>query len=154
MINLNDFREGTNTSKIFGKLRAHVMMKTEIFSTDETNELSINPFPSVAFMQSVNCQLLINNDVCYACKNKVSHIFKRVLKASRTCKIESSNFQNRSPREYNPKGMRYHPIIIGFCLSFASKSKSAYEELRNSTILVLPSSRTLRGLQKCYCTAS
>ena len=150
MINLNDFRKGTNTSEIFGKLRAHVMMKTEIFPTDETNELSINPFHSVTFMQSVNCQLLINNDVCYACKNKVSHIFKRVLKASRTCKIGSSNFQNRSPTEYH----RYHPIIIGFCLSLASKSKSAYEELRNSTILVLPSSRTLRGLQKCYCTAS
>ena len=43
-----------------------------------------------------------------------------------------------------PKGMRYHPMIIRFCLSLASKSKSANEELRNSNILVLPSSRTLR----------
>ena len=40
--------------------------------------------------------------------------------------------------------MRYHPMIIRFCLSLASKSKSANEELRNSNILVLPSSRTLR----------
>ena len=43
----------------------------------------------------------------------------------------------------NPKGMRYHPMIIKFCLSIASKSKSAYEELRNSNILKLPSTRTL-----------
>ena len=35
-------------------------------------------------------------------------------------------------------------MIIRFCLSLASKSKSGYEELRNSNILVLPSSRTLR----------
>ena len=45
---------------------------------------------------------------------------------------------------YNPKGTCYHPMIIRFCLSLASKSKSSYEELRNSSILVLPSSRTLR----------
>ena len=43
----------------------------------------------------------------------------------------------------NPKGMRLHPMIIKFCLSLASKSKSAYEELRNSNILKLPSTRTL-----------
>ena len=27
-------------------------------------------------------------------------------------------------------GMRYHPMIIRFCLSIASQSPSAYEELR------------------------
>ena len=43
----------------------------------------------------------------------------------------------------SPKSCRYHPMIIGFCLSLASKSKSAYEELRNSNILRLPSTRTL-----------
>ena len=42
------------------------------------------------------------------------------------------------------KGIRYHPMIIRFCLSLASKSSSCYEELRNSGVLVLPSQRTLR----------
>ena len=41
-------------------------------------------------------------------------------------------------------GARFHPMIIRFCLSLHAKSPSAYEELRNSNILVLPSSRTLR----------
>ena len=41
------------------------------------------------------------------------------------------------------KGCRYHPMIIRFCLSLASKSKSAYEERRHSNILILPSTRTL-----------
>ena len=35
-------------------------------------------------------------------------------------------------------------MIIRFCLSLAAKSSSCYEELRNSSILVLPSQRTLR----------
>nr|XP_047133158.1 uncharacterized protein LOC124811499 [Hydra vulgaris] len=41
-------------------------------------------------------------------------------------------------------GVRYHPMIIRYCLSIASKSPSAYQEIRNSKILVLPSLRTLR----------
>lgn len=41
-------------------------------------------------------------------------------------------------------GVRYHPMIIRFCLSLASKSPSCYEELRNSGVLVLPSQRRLR----------
>ena len=35
-------------------------------------------------------------------------------------------------------------MIIRFCLSIASKSPSAYEELRSSNILRLPSRKTLR----------
>ena len=41
-------------------------------------------------------------------------------------------------------GVRYHPMIIRFCLSLAAKSPSCYEELRNSKVLVLPSQRRLR----------
>ena len=45
--------------------------------------------------------------------------------------------------------VRYHPMIIKFCLSLAAKSSSAYSDLRydskNDTgVLVLPSLRTLR----------
>ena len=41
-------------------------------------------------------------------------------------------------------GVRYHPMIIRFCLSLAAKSPSCYEELRNSKVLVLPSQRRLK----------
>ena len=48
-----------------------------------------------------------------------------------------------------PSSIRYHPMIIKYCLSLAAKSSSAYSELRydnktGSGILVLPSMRTLR----------
>lgn len=41
-------------------------------------------------------------------------------------------------------GVRYHPMIIRFCLSLAAKSPSCYEELRNSGFLTLPSQRCLK----------
>ena len=41
-------------------------------------------------------------------------------------------------------GVRYHPMLIRYCLSLAAKSPSCYEELRDSNILILPSQRTLR----------
>ena len=41
-------------------------------------------------------------------------------------------------------GVRYHPMIIRFCLSLAAKSPSCYEELRNSKVLKLPSQRCLK----------
>ena len=79
-----DFCKGTNTNDIFGKLRAHVIMKTETFSTNETDWLSIDAFPSVAFMRSVSCQLLVNNDVCYACKTYgQSHFQEQTIKSKR-----------------------------------------------------------------------
>ena len=45
--------------------------------------------------------------------------------------------------------IRYHPMVIKFCLSLAAKSSSAYSDLRcnsktNSGVLILPSLRTLR----------
>ena len=41
----------------------------------------------------------------------------------------------------NPKGRRYHPQFVKFCLSLHAKSSSAYRELQD--ILVPPSERTL-----------
>ena len=42
------------------------------------------------------------------------------------------------------KALCYHPMIIRFSFSLAAKSASAYDELRNSKCLILPSRRTLR----------
>ena len=46
--------------------------------------------------------------------------------------------------EGNSLAIRYHPMIIRFCISLASKSPSAYDELRDTGLLTLPSRRTLR----------
>ncbi|XP_065649371.1 uncharacterized protein LOC136078177 [Hydra vulgaris] len=49
----------------------------------------------------------------------------------------------------SPSEVRYHPMIIRYCLSIASKSPSAYQEIRDSKVLVLPSLRTLRDYKNC-----
>ena len=46
-------------------------------------------------------------------------------------------------------GVRYHPMVIRYCLSLATKSPACYEELRKSKILVLPSQRTLKDYRNC-----
>ena len=49
----------------------------------------------------------------------------------------------------SPKGIRYHPMIIRYCLSLASKSAGAYDEIRydakkGTGFVILPSRRRLR----------
>ena len=44
----------------------------------------------------------------------------------------------------NPKQMRWHPLMVKFCLSLKLKSSSTYEGLYNSGLLRLPSQRTLQ----------
>ena len=46
-------------------------------------------------------------------------------------------------------GVRYHPMVIRYCLSLATKSPACYEELRKSKILVLPSQQTLKDYRNC-----
>ena len=68
--------------------------------------------------------------------------------------IMASNRENASPfmklfwdqqtKLLQSGSKKYHPMIIRFCLSLASKSASVYDELRHTNILTLPSRRTLR----------
>lgn len=44
----------------------------------------------------------------------------------------------------NPKSVRWHPLVIKWCLYLHHKSSGAYKTLRESGILKLPSERTLR----------
>ena len=57
--------------------------------------------------------------------------------------------QQKYIQSSSSSSVRYHPMIIKFCLNLASKSPSAYSDLRfdsktGNGILVLPSLRTLR----------
>ena len=52
--------------------------------------------------------------------------------------------QQMVTRKTRSRNIRYHPMLIRYCFSLFTKSRSVYEELRNSGILVLPSSRTLQ----------
>ena len=44
----------------------------------------------------------------------------------------------------NPHGMRWHPAILRLCIAICAKSPAAYELLRTSGFLTLPTQRNLR----------
>ena len=52
--------------------------------------------------------------------------------------------QQKAASYSEPKSMRWHPLIIKWCLYLQHLSSGAYETLRTSSILKLPSQRTLR----------
>lgn len=47
------------------------------------------------------------------------------------------------------KGMRWHPLIIKWCLYLRHQSSKCYETLRDSGCIHLPSQRTLRDYSNC-----
>ena len=44
----------------------------------------------------------------------------------------------------NPRQVRWHPMIIKWCLSIKLRSSSTYNALRSSNVITLPSERALR----------
>ena len=57
--------------------------------------------------------------------------------------------QQKYTKDSKSSSIRYHPMVIKFCLSLATKSPSTYPDLcynkkTGSGVLVLPSLRTLR----------
>ena len=52
--------------------------------------------------------------------------------------------QHEAALKSNAKGMRWHPMIIRWCLYLRHRSSGAYDTLRESGCLKLPSQRTLR----------
>lgn len=52
--------------------------------------------------------------------------------------------QKQAVQQKDKRGIRWHPLMIRFCLYLRHHSGKAYEALRNSGCIVLPSQRTLR----------
>ena len=83
--------------------------------------------------------------------NELSDDFTRIIGSAKQVIPFMNLFRQEQKKLFwrNSTGVRYHPMIIRFCLSLAAKSPSCYEELRNSGVLVLPSQRRLL-LSKCH----
>ena len=67
---------------------------------------------------------------------QVDHDFSKILNSGNDADITPfmKLFWEQQKKLFcsSSKGVRYHPMIIRFCLSLAAKSPSCYEELRNS----------------------
>ena len=57
--------------------------------------------------------------------------------------------QQKEAATRDPRGIRWHPAMIKWCLFLRHQSSRAYETLRQSGCLYLPSQRTLRDYSQC-----
>lgn len=57
--------------------------------------------------------------------------------------------QQRQMASRQGKGRRWHPLMIKWCIFLRHQSSKAYELLRQSGCVVLPSQRTLRDYTNC-----
>ena len=62
--------------------------------------------------------------------------------------------QQKMAAQRSPKGMRWHPLMIRWCLYLRHQSSKAYETLRKSGCFTLPSQRTLRDYSNCVQASS
>ena len=78
--------------------------------------------------------------------HELSDDFARIIGSAKQVTPFMNLFWKEQKKRFSRSstGVRYHPMIIQFCLSLAAKSPSTYEELRNSGVLVLPSQRRLK----------
>lgn len=79
--------------------------------------------------------------------NELSNDFVKILDSADTKITQFMKLFWQEQRKLftrSTTGVRYHPLIIRFCLSLAAKSPSCYEELCNCGVLVLPSQRRLK----------
>ena len=77
--------------------------------------------------------------------HELSDDFSRILGSAQNITSFMSLFWQEQKKLFSKSstGVRFHPMIIRFCLPLAAKSP-CYEELRNSGVLVLPSQRRLK----------
>lgn len=57
--------------------------------------------------------------------------------------------QQQEASKRSAKGMRWHPLFIKWCIYLRHQSSKAYETLRDSGCIALPSQRTLRDYTNC-----
>ncbi|CAC5389786.1 THAP9 [Mytilus coruscus] len=85
------------------------------------------------------CQSLEMQDTMAACSTEIMKAFPDANSYQRLFWAE----QQKSTNVKSLKGMRWHPMILRWCLYLRHKSSAAYEALRDSGFITLPSSRTL-----------
>lgn len=57
--------------------------------------------------------------------------------------------QQKEASRRSPKGMRWHPLMIKWCIYLRHLSSKAYDTIRESGCISLPSQRTLRDYSNC-----
>ena len=83
------------------------------------------------------CQSMEIKDVMAACTSEMEKAFPNANSYQRLFWME----QLKSINSRSSKGMRWHPMILRWCLYLRQKSSAAYDALRETGFVTLPSSR-------------
>ena len=92
-------------------------------------------------------KISLTNEKCPIIEKKLSDDFVSIFNQNYTTITPFMKLfweQQQKMFQTSKNGVRFHPMIIRYCLSLYAKSSSTYEEIRNSGILRLPSTRTLK----------
>ena len=130
----------------YSKLLHHVIPTYTDSDVSETEQ-----YPHEGYWRAKGCLLFASESVCPICNEHITaaqNSKSRQLFSSANKEVTpfmSLFWQQQQQMATSSKdGVRYHPMIIRFCLSLAAKSPSCYEELRNSGVLTLPSQQRLK----------
>ena len=85
------------------------------------------------------CQSMEMKDAMAVCTDEMEKAFPDANSYQRLFWCE----QFKSININSSKGMRWHPMILRWCLYLRQKSNTAYDALRDSGFITLPSTRTL-----------
>ena len=87
---------------------------------------------------------ILNSENCSIIKKHPPNSFERLFWEQQ---LKASNCKDS-------RQMRWHPTMIKWCLYLRHKSAGAYEALRDSGCVALPSQRTLRDYTHCFNASS
>lgn len=111
-------------------------------AAEEIQKLPDTTFKKMFWDQQVLTYNVTSNTIFYNTFNQyctcMTHIFYYILH----CMDISTAPQRKAMQVNGPKGMRWHPLMIKWCVYLKSLSAAAYVTLTD--VLRLPSTRTLR----------
>ena len=96
----------------------------------------------VIYQRGVTVDDDMSTDLCTIMKEEQQHVEKEFPQGSFQRIFWDQQREVTTKRD--PRGMRWHPLMIKFCLYLRHQSSKAYETIRQSGCVSLPSQRTLR----------
>lgn len=133
-----NYRHLSTPEKVHRLQRLHSELRSNVRKKERLRE----KLDMVVEEEGVTTDTEIHTEICAIMDSNKSSIVDSYPKDSFECLFWQQ--QQEAARLNNPSSMRWHPLFIKWCLYLRHVSGRAYETLRSSGCIRLPSQRTLR----------
>ena len=118
------------------KLHQQVRLKTKVITSlrEKVNRLTVSEGIELDSTISADLQAIMRKHTATALSSCAEDSFQTIFWQQQ---LKAASLQNS-------KNMRWHPLMVKWCLYLQYRSSGAYEALRSSGVIKLPSGRTLR----------